>query len=88
MSWSFSIQSTPKAEFPAAVDAAVAVGQLADTPGLAEDVAAGKAALKLLGSRVKRANVVGSAGGHCMIPSELATHSDSLSVNVYGENPE
>ncbi len=86
MSWSLNIGTRiPKAEFDAAVDAAVATGQEPDLPGMAEDVAAAKAALKELGARVKRPLVNAYAGGHCLQPGEVC-FSDSISVNVSGSD--
>ncbi len=84
MSWSLSIQPVLKSDFAHAVGAAIAGGQPADTPGLAEDVAAAKAALLLLAGRVKKDLVGGNASGHCAVPEEFATHHDGISVSVYG----
>jgi hypothetical protein len=86
MSWSLSIQPTPKEEFDAAVDAAQPGGQDASLPGVAEDVAAAKDALKAFGKRVKRAKVSGSANGHALQEGEGDNWSDSVSANVWGSN--
>ena len=84
MSWGFTVQVVPKAQFDKAVDDAVPTGQDPDLPGMAADVAQAKFAMKALGQHVKRPNVGGSAGGHCLQEGEGLVMSDSLSVNVYG----
>lgn len=85
MSWSLGVPSTPKEAFDAAVDAAVASGQDATLPGVADDVAAAREALKTLGRRVKRPVVAGYANGHTLQAEEGDTWSDSLSVSVHGQ---
>src|SRR4051812_24693010 len=84
MSWSLTVPNTAKDEWNAAVDAAQASGQDASTPGLEQDVAAAKEALKLLGSRVKRDVVRGVAGGHCLGPREGDGIADRIHVEVAG----
>lgn len=86
MSWSLSVSATAKAEFDAAVDAAQPSGQDATLPGVAEDVAAAKDALKAFGKRVKRAKVTGSANGHSLQEGEGDNMSDSVSANAWGTN--
>ena len=86
MSWSLSINATAKEDFDAAVDAAQPSGQDANLPGVAEDVAAAKDALKAFGKRVKRAKVTGSANGHTLQEGETDSMSDSVSANAWGTN--
>lgn len=87
MSWSFSANNVPKAGLELAIDSAKATGQDADLPGMAEDQAAAKTALKILAPRVKRDNVTFSASGHCLQPDESKNHSDCISVSCYGSDP-
>jgi hypothetical protein len=84
MSWTFSVPPTPRADFDAAVDAAEASGQDLSLPGVADAVAAGRAALKALAPQVKRALVSGSANGHCLQEDDGPTWYDGLSVSVTG----
>lgn len=84
MSWNLTVPPTAKDQFDAAVDIAEASGQDAASVGLADDVAAAKSVLKALAKRVKRDVVGGSAGGHCLQPTEGNNWSDSLTVGVYG----
>lgn len=84
MSWTFSINPISKENFDAAVDLAEASGQPANAVGLAEDVAAAKAALKALAPRIKRAKVGGGANGHSLQPEESENWSDSISIHLYG----
>lgn len=85
MSWSFHIPKTPKGdEFNAAVDAAEATGQPAETPGLAEDVSAAKEATKAVGAHVKRGNLSASVSGHCLSAKEGASVHDGITIQVHG----
>ena len=86
MSWAISVSLVAKEDFDAAVDAAQPTGQDASLPGVAEDVAAAKDALKAFGRRVKRSRVSASANGHSLQESDGATSSDSVSANVWGSN--
>lgn len=88
MSWTFSTASTLKEDFPAAVDAAEASGQDQTLPGVAEDVAAAKDALKALAKQVKRPMVSGSAYGHTLQADEGSNWADSFAVSVNGSEPE
>lgn len=84
MSWTFSVPLTHRDDFDAAVDAAEASGQDITLPGVADDVAAARGALKAVGARVKRPYVAGSANGHCLQESDGPNWSDSLGVSAYG----
>jgi len=85
MSWSLSVPPTPREEFNAAVDAAVATGQPADL--IADDVAAVKEQLKRIGSRQTSPKLSGSGGGHV---ANGTTWGESMSLQVntlYEPNP-
>lgn len=84
MSWTISLPQTPREEFDAAVDAAEAGGQDASLPGVSEDVAAAKAALKELAKRVKRPVIGGYANGHSLQADEGDNWVDAVSVGVHG----
>ena len=84
MSWYFTVPPTPKDQFDAAVDAAQADGQDAGLPGVADDIAAAKAALKSLALRVKRPLVFASANGHSLQSDEGAQFADTINVTVNG----
>lgn len=84
MSWSLSIPQTKREDFEAAVDAAETFGQDASLPGVADQVAAAKTALKALGSQVKRSLIVGGASGHALQEDEGPNWHDGVSVNVTG----
>jgi hypothetical protein len=84
LSWGFTVPPIARDSFDEAVDAAVAQGQDLSLPGVADDVAAAKAAMKDLAKRVKRPRVGGSAGGHCLQADEGSNWSDSLNASVYG----
>ena len=87
MSWSFSIPATKRGpDFDAAVDAAHATGQPDNTPGLAEDIARAKDAVKFLGGRCKRAKVSATVSGHCLQPTEGKNVHDGLSASVTGSD--
>ena len=86
MSWGLSVSPVAKEEFDAAVDAAQPGGQDATLPGVAEDVAVAKEALKAMGRRVKRSKVGGSANGHALQADEGDNWSDSVGASVYGTN--
>jgi len=84
MSWSFSVPPTAKDDFADAVDDAVATGQPEQTPGLTDDVATAKEAMKSLGACCKRAKVTGSASGHCLQKDDGKNVHDGISVSVTG----
>jgi hypothetical protein len=87
MSWTLTVPSTAREHWDAAVDAAEATGQGHALPGVAEDVAAARAALKALGRRVKRPRIAGYATGHVLQEGEGDGWADSLSVSVHGPGP-
>jgi len=84
MSWTISIPVTPREGFDDAVDRAQATGQDLSLPGVADDVAAAKYALKDLASRVKRPMIGATANGHALQEGEGPTWHDGISVSVYG----
>lgn len=83
--WSLSLPRVKKEDFDAMVDAAMPSGQPINDPGMADDVAAAKEALKVLGARVKRPFISASAGGHCLLKAEEKTSErDVISISVSG----
>ena len=85
MSWSLGVPPTPKEAFADAVDAAEPTGQELTLPGVTDDVAAAREALKALGQRAKRPVVAGYANGHALQAQEGDTWSDSIAVSVHGQ---
>lgn len=86
MSWSLTIPSVPKADFAAAVDAAVPSGQ-DGVPGRDEAVATGRERLKALADLVPEPFVGGTAGGHVNETPDGWGSSFSVAVTGYTKLP-
>jgi hypothetical protein len=84
MSWSLQVPPTLRAEFNAAVDAAIPTGDNASTMGGAKQIAAAVKIMKELAAQVVRPRVVGIAGGHALQPDDGANFYDGMSVSVSG----
>lgn len=85
MSWTLNVPATPKDDFQAAVDAAVAGGQPLDVPEVAEAVNHAKGVMKQLGVLISRPKIGGSATGHVLIEGQSGpTWYEGITVSVSG----
>lgn len=82
MSWSLTVPITDRADFDAAVDAAVPTGSNAETELGVKQVAFAKATIKGMAAVVVRGRISGNAGGHALQPDDGANFFDGISVAV------
>jgi hypothetical protein len=81
--WSFSFSPVAKADFEAVLDAIQPRGQRLNAVGLAEDVAAAKAAIKVFAKLMRRSYIGASAGGHTLQADEVEPAPDTLAISLY-----
>jgi hypothetical protein len=83
MSWTLSVPKTAKADFPAAVDAAICGGQGdGGSVGVDEDVIVAKDLLKRFAERSESPFLTGNASGHALQPGQGEGWFNGLSVSV------
>lgn len=85
MSWSLSVDATPKDDVAAAIDAARVTGQSLDLRHVARDVRACRGLAKDLSELVKRDRVAVSITGHTLQEDEAeANYHDGFTISVHG----
>lgn len=85
MSWQLTVLAVPRADFDAAVDAAVPTGTT-DAPNFPPVLETVRQTMKIFASETKRARVQANAVGHILKDNEGPEFSDFLQVVVSGLN--
>lgn len=84
MSWSLNVPKVHITDFNNNVDSSILTGQEIHLPSVEDAVTCAKSAIKDLSKQIKGSYVAAQASGHVLQAGEEATHSDHISVNVYG----